>query len=586
MGDTRTTTEAGEQRIFCRSVARWRRIEVRGFSLAQVALLAIVLAAAFGFRVRLIERQLPYPGCLDEQRLTYRARQMLATGDLNPHDFHYPSLPYYITAAGLTVGYLWAASQGDLDGIRQLGHISFPYASHPRLIAAARTIIALLTCAAMVFVGLFAAWRLEDRRLIWVIPFVLLWSRNYLYYSYRYISVDIFGVFFALAVLLQLTWVARDCCDRRAANATGVLCGLTIACKYNLVLIIAPALLHITLFGTERKARACIRVVVVSLLTFLICTPYALLDIPTFLDDIGFEVFHYQKGHSGFDVNPGLSQLAYYLGALLDDFGWPSLPLALLGLARIIKRHPRHALVLLSYPVLLLSFMSLQRVHFVRNVLIVHVFYAMLCAVGLLRAAGLLRRGLARRARQLPPKLRPVCRAPLLAWLIALLALPLARVGPWLAHEGDSRAAALRWIRKNVPRDATIVVAKELRFARDSLTRTHRNVEWPVHLLTADAFAQRLRKLRSPYVLLPLFGYDRRRPEQRAEARTANGLTAHLRPIRRFGHAPVLLHYPQPVPDGDPLFILGRPTESDRHLRVEPPATLPGRPALETLSAL
>src|SRR5262249_60086774 len=54
---------------------------------------------------------------------------------------------------------------------------------------------------------------------------------------------------------------------------------------------------------------------------FLLVAPYSVLDLPTFVNDVAFEGFHYATHHPGFEDRPGLAQLRFYAAHFISDFG-------------------------------------------------------------------------------------------------------------------------------------------------------------------------------------------------------------------------------------------------------------------------
>ena len=100
----------------------------RGYLIALFA----ICAAYFWMCVEHISASLPYPQHIDEQLVAEKAVRILTSGDFHPRSFHYPSLPIYLTAAGMAVGFVITASDLEVEKIRidrDLGDVSFPFYS-------------------------------------------------------------------------------------------------------------------------------------------------------------------------------------------------------------------------------------------------------------------------------------------------------------------------------------------------------------------------------------------------------------------------------------------------------------------------
>jgi len=122
--------------------------------------------------------------------------------------------------------------------------------------------------------------------------------------------------------------------------------------------------------------------------TFLVTTPAVVLAPSAVLDGMLFEIHHYAYGHYGHTVHPGIEHLhrmADYLGtALFSWYGPIAVLLASLCLVGVwaLRREPRAAVLLLSFPATYLLYFTTQRAMVVRNLLVVAPFLAILSAHG------------------------------------------------------------------------------------------------------------------------------------------------------------------------------------------------------------
>ena len=53
-----------------------------------------------------IDATVPYPRYVDEPFISIAAHRTVTTGTFHPYDYNYPSLPKYLAAAGMSVGFL------------------------------------------------------------------------------------------------------------------------------------------------------------------------------------------------------------------------------------------------------------------------------------------------------------------------------------------------------------------------------------------------------------------------------------------------------------------------------------------------
>src|SRR6187402_2621184 len=79
----------------------------------ELAILAVVLAAATAARLWYLDAGVPHSVGIDEPQIVDRALRILRTGDWNPHIFDYPTLVIYLQAMVDILRFLWGALKGE-----------------------------------------------------------------------------------------------------------------------------------------------------------------------------------------------------------------------------------------------------------------------------------------------------------------------------------------------------------------------------------------------------------------------------------------------------------------------------------------
>jgi len=337
----------------------------------------------------------------------------------------------------------------------------------------------------------------------------------------------------------------------------GVLAGMAAGSKYTLAMAVLPVLAALVLYlPRPRILLACAAALAAMLVAFLVAVPYSIIDIPGFLNGVGYEVFHYASGHAGFAGEPGLGQLLYYLRHFLSEFGYGAAVLALIGVAVLARLDWRRAAVVTAFPVGLLWVLASQRVHFTRNALAIHPFVAMFASIGFVALHEWIVKVADRRGWALKRVRVPV--SVLAGVALLIVAVPFWHVAELLRDRTDSRNLARAWIAEHLPYNQAIVVPTELGFDRRGLEVLGRRVKI-VELRSArdpDSLSAHLSDVPSPAVIMvPRWGADARSPGQ-AAANALNGLARRWRVIKRFGSKDVLVNYLYPAAWGDPAFSI------------------------------
>ena len=528
------------------------RSAIRGWTAA----LAVVCAGSLWLQFNHIENTLPYPYETDESAITGPATRILQTGTLHPELFIYPSLPTYLTALGMSVGFLHSAARLEINDIQKLGNVAYPYYGTPGVMRAARQLFAVLAIVALAATGAASWHAFRSPPTIVFAPLVLWASPLFFHHSWAYVNVDIAATCFAMLTLAACLQGTRQPSIWQSAVIPGAFAGFATGSKYTLIVLIVPVLLAIGLHWTgTRRLWAALAASATLVAAFLIVVPYSLLAIPTFLQWVAFDAMHYAEGHAGWDGDPGLPQLLFYGRHFVSEFGAIGMAAAVLGMGASFKADWRRAFVLASFPVTLLWLLSSQRVHFPRNVLSLHPIAAMFVVYGMWSIYGWALSGAARHEQG--SRLFTHVRLVVILLLVAA-AVPLRHVRDHVRDRTDSRKIAQRWIEQRVPSDWTIVVPSQMAFdSRPLKARGAHVTEIDLQSVRdAGAWQRLLSSVQQPAVLLvPHWGADSRYPGQDT-ADTLNEVSSHLQVVRTFGSNPVLVNYPPPTAWGDPAFAV------------------------------
>ncbi len=513
----------------------------------------IILLAGFQLRVHNIDCAMPYIGNVDEKPLAIHAGRILLSGKFNPHFFHYPSLPIYLTTFCFTAGFFNAASHCEINNTKDIGCLSYPYYEHARVVYPAKIMFAFLSILAILFAA-FISRSLSGNSLILILtPLTILLSDIYFFYSQKYLNVDIVGNFFIFAALLFiLQHTARDDFLFKSIYP-GILCGFALGCKYNLGWIIVPAVLAVFFYSNGKKISKITVLFLCMFSAFLFVTPYAVWNFKEFLNDVANEIFHYQTGHVGFSGKPGMEQFLYYIHQLVKDYGLISALFCLAGIGFSFRKDWKKTVLLLSFAFPFLAFMSFQKVHFVRNILSLFVLYGLFTALGFYLLSILLKRLLQSR---MPSKSRRYATglANTSAILALLIVLPAARPVTWMKTQPDTRKQAVAWVLKSIKKGSEIIVPRELHLDFRKLARKYEIAELKFKKMDPAEWHKRINKDKTVYVFLPHFAEDKRLKSNPKRIAFLQSLKNDVIVLKTFDGNDVLTNYITAVPNGNPGF--------------------------------
>jgi hypothetical protein len=512
-----------------RGRAAWRSL-ARGW--AEPALLALILALAFGLRIGGITAGLPQSYVSDEYDFVHDVLRMMKGGDLNPHSWYHPSLQPYLALATYTVVFLLQVPQGRWTQVKQITEEDMLYwGRFVGVMAGTATVLATFLLGRRLFgprVGLLAA------ALLAVFPAAVELS--------QYNKPDpVLALMTTLSVLVSLAYLERG--GRSRALGAGLAIGLTLSAKYNGIVVVAPFLLAVA-FRLGRRFLAAPDLYLGALGAlggFVLGCPFFLANFQLFLDHVADDIHAYATGRPGLDgvdnwANHGVYVARYGAGYLASAAG-----LAGLGLA-LYRMNARLA-VFLAFPVLYFGYYGSQRINYRANLGPAYPFLAVLAAYAVHELVSALRR-------RWPP---PLMVAPLAAAaLLAGMVMPPLRSAVRFDIEQtrrDTGSYAREWIERTFPPGT--------RFALERFTPVLDRSRYPVtqeaRLITRSVRSYREEGVQ--YLVVSSLAYDRYGP-QNNQTRSYQKLFAICPLVAEF--APIAGQRPGPairilrVPDAPP----------------------------------
>jgi 4-amino-4-deoxy-L-arabinose transferase-like glycosyltransferase len=405
------------------------------------AAVAGVLVLGLALRLVGIRGAFPYEYHPDEPTDLAIALRMVHHASANPHWFRYPSLFFDLVAAVEWTVREAAALVGAPVSLRvpvvqTVGNAILRDAT-ALLVARAVTLTASI---ALIGVAMWLCRLLTGRRAPMLVAGFLVAVNPILVRNGRWATPDMLAGLAATAALAGCVLVARNP-SRVNYVLAGVLVGAAAGAKYNAAVVVV-ALLVAHAIAHERPTAHLERLVpaaIAAVLTFLVITPFAVLDLHTFLVDATYDVRHYHGGHAGNEGNSLVTNLHWL---------WSSMgPVLVLPFgAFLVRRHRRRLLVPASFAVVYFALVSAAFVRFERNLVPLLPALLVLAAIG--GVAVVERVGSGRTARVA------------VGGVVALaLAWPLVPgVQDAIDATRDPRASARRWIDRNVPAGSRIAV--------------------------------------------------------------------------------------------------------------------------------
>jgi hypothetical protein len=394
-----------------------------------IALLVALAPRTFALDWGLPDATHPYSFHPDEYNVPRALAAMdPARLDLNPRYFHNPTLYYYLCGAGHAA----LRSLGIVGPLDRLTWHRRP-ADVARFYRLGRLLSAVAGAATAVVVAAWAG-RVAGRRAAALAAALAAAAPAHVVLSH-YMDVDALLGLLGAATLLA--------CDRVLtapgavpALVAGAAAGLAVSSKYNGVLLLLPLALAVVLGPAPGRPRRLVLALATAAAAFLVATPYAVLDWPAFRDGVAW-VARERVGGRWTDLGHGpLFPLVRTWPWL---FGELALALAAWGGLRAWRRHRRRfapALLLLAATYLSVAWTGTD-----------YVRYSVLALPPLALAAAL----------------TPLDRPWALGLALVAVLGQVARTAPLLAllAAPDVRVEASRWLEREVPPGATVVVPRE-----------------------------------------------------------------------------------------------------------------------------
>lgn len=395
----------------------------------------------------------------DETPILNRALAF-AKGDLNPHNFLYPSLYFYALFAWEGLFFVAGRALGLFGSLAAFQRAFFTDPSRLFLAGRALTVaFGVLTIPAVFELGrrLYGVRAgLAAALLLAVAPLAVR--------DAHYIKLDVPVTFFLVLTLAALARIVAepDVAGRRVPwVAAGVLAGLTVSTHYYAAFVVCPviaaAVVQVRRSGAWRRGAALLAWAAAGAFAgFVAGTPFFLAEPATALRDI---VAVRQVDVDRAVVHGAFTSLGPYLRLLaIDALGWPVFAAGMAGAVWALVSDWRRGLLLVSFPIAFLAFVS-NTVPESRYLNVLVPIVAVLAAFALTQIA----RGLGRRA----PAMAAV--------------LVLAAAAPGFAAslrtdrfflQTDTRTEARAYIETHVPPGATILIqpySVPLRQSREGL---------------------------------------------------------------------------------------------------------------------
>lgn len=352
-----------------------------------LATVALVLVA-LGLRAWGAAWSLPYVDHPDEPAVM-NVILRIVQGRLDPDFFFYPTLMLYLQALVVKSQLWWGLSSGLYTAPLALPQTTDFYTSYPGIFVWARLFTAVCGTAT---VAVVATWgrRIFGTRAALLAAALLAISPWALQHAH-YVTVDVPTTLFATLALFGACQVLARGTWRDYVLAGGLL-GFAAATKYQSgFVVVSLVLAHCLRWrgATLWQSGRLIAAGLVSLVIFLLCSPYIVLNFAAFWRDVSTLLSSYEQAHG--DVVGAWPVGAYADFVVRELFGVIPAACALLGLGLLARGRPALLVVMLAFPVVLVGLLLQPQTHFWRNLLPIQPVLLVIATTGAVGAWDLLR---------------------------------------------------------------------------------------------------------------------------------------------------------------------------------------------------
>ena len=346
-----------------------------------ILLAAAIVVCAAAVRLWRIGAGIPGSVASDEPHIMERVVHMMKTGDLNPHFFDWSSLTFYLNLIVAVGVFLFGSMRGAWSHLDQV--------SADQFYLAGRQFTALLGTATVALT--FAAGRRWGNGVALFAAAFMAVMPHHVRES-RYVLTDVPTAFF-VTLTLFLALRATERATIHSIVAAGFAAGLAASCKYNGSMAVLFPLVAIAQIGggwAIMGRRAGI-VMAAALAGFLAGTPYALLDLPAFLNDYARLAANFARERGG---DPGWS---IYLKHFTNSVALPGALAVAAGLVAVAVRGIRHpaergrSVMLLGFVAVYFTVMARSFQIYGRYLLPLLPLLCIACGVGLATVVGWVR---------------------------------------------------------------------------------------------------------------------------------------------------------------------------------------------------
>ncbi len=360
---------------------------------SRITILLAVLACGLAFIIRapLVESDTVYLYQEDDAHHFNRTVEMYKNGDPNPHYFNKPSLHFYLRQPAVMAGVWSAKERGELTSSREvrtrdpygLGGYAFT-ASHPTIVRWNRAFSVALSLGVVLMTFIVTLQLTSNHWYGFFAALIPGYSLEVVRNSHI-VGVDILMALMCLISTSCGMWAGQSSL-RRALFLSSIFAGLAASSKYNAAPI---ALVPFTAWILIKQFRLSISLLILIVFAvigaFFLGTPYALITFSSFLDGVGYEIWHYSvAGHAEHSAGRGLPQIIFYSRWLLNEGTGVTIAfLGVLGSVVLLCSKSTSKAIFLCFPLAYLTLMVLQKTNFTRNMVVIVPYVAACAACGL-----------------------------------------------------------------------------------------------------------------------------------------------------------------------------------------------------------